>query len=321
MKMHNNTYAQLKLSKKTINIFLVFFYKNIFLKKIEINILKLSLVNIITMSDDDYFSGGDDNINSDDSDNEQEVRRPPKIIIKPSIIANKGKISGEEPLDDADLEENESIDSDDDMVGGKDSESELDEGEIVNDDDDDDSIDVDDEESEDEEGEEGETNVKKDAKKLSNKKVDKPKKVPLLIEDNDEDEDDEYDDNYLQKFDNDIMRNYINDYHPECLNHNYDEITKLTAVTRNTDGIIVDPLHKTIPYLTKYERARILGQRAKQIETGAKPLVKVPENIIDGYIIAELELREKKIPFIIRRPIPGGGCEYWNLRDLEIIAF
>ena len=73
--------------------------------------------------------------------------------------------------------------------------------------------------------------------------------------------------------------------------------------------------------MTKYEKARILGQRAKQIETGSKPFLNVPENIIDGYIIAELELKEKKIPFIIRRPIPGGGFEYWHLRDLEIISF
>jgi DNA-directed RNA polymerase I, II, and III subunit RPABC2 len=126
---------------------------------------------------------------------------------------------------------------------------------------------------------------------------------------------------YLDSIDNDIIKNYVNEFHPECLNHNYDEISKLSIVVRNSDNIIVDPLHRTIPYLTKYERARILGQRAKQIETGAKPLVKIPENIVDSYIIAELELREKKIPFIIRRPIPGGACEYWNLRDLEVIAF
>ena len=48
---------------------------------------------------------------------------------------------------------------------------------------------------------------------------------------------------------------------------------------------------------------------------------KVPENVIDGYIIAELELQQKKIPFIIRRPIPGGGSEYWKIGDLENIAF
>jgi len=32
-------------------------------------------------------------------------------------------------------------------------------------------------------------------------------------------------------------------------------------------------------------------------------------------------LKEKKIPFVIKRPIPSGGCEYWNLKDLEVIAF
>ena len=95
----------------------------------------------------------------------------------------------------------------------------------------------------------------------------------------------------------------------------------MSNVVRDDNGIIVDPLHKTIPFLTKYERARVLGQRAKQIETGSKPLVKVPENIIDGYLIAEIELEQKKIPFIIRRPLPNGGSEYWRLSDLQIIAF
>ena len=148
----------------------------------------------------------------------------------------------------------------------------------------------------------------------------KPKKTQLIAE-NDDDDDDDDDDNYLQKFDNEISKNYIEEFHPECLNHNYEEVAKLSIVVKNSDGIIIDPLHKTIPYLTKYEKARILGQRAKQIETGSRPYVKVPENIVDGYIIAELELKEKKIPFIIRRPIPGGAFEYWNLKDLEIVQF
>ena len=95
----------------------------------------------------------------------------------------------------------------------------------------------------------------------------------------------------------------------------------MTTVVRDSNNIIIDPLHKTIPFLTKYERARILGQRAKQIETGARPFVNIPENVIDSYIIAELELQQKRIPFIIRRPIPGGACEYWNLKDLEVILF
>jgi len=142
------------------------------------------------------------------------------------------------------------------------------------------------------------------------------KKNNLFIEDDAEEEDD---DNYLQKFDEEINKNYIHDFHPECLIHNSDEITKLSIVMRNADHIIVDPLHKTLPFLTKYEKARVLGQRAKQIENGSAPFVKVPEHVIDGYTIANLELNQKKIPFIIRRPIPGGAFEYWNLKDLECL--
>ena len=73
--------------------------------------------------------------------------------------------------------------------------------------------------------------------------------------------------------------------------------------------------------MTKYERTRILGQRAKQINSGATAFVKVPENVLDGYLVAEMELAQKRIPFIVRRPTPGGGCEYWNLKDLEIVSF
>jgi DNA-directed RNA polymerase I, II, and III subunit RPABC2 len=142
------------------------------------------------------------------------------------------------------------------------------------------------------------------------------KKNTLFIEDNEEEEDD---DNYLQKFDEEINKNYIHDFHPECLIHNSDEIAKLSIVMRNADHIIVDPLHKTLPFLTKYEKARVLGQRAKQIENGSAPFVNVPEQVIDGYTIAVLELKQKKIPFIIRRPIPGGAFEYWNLKDLECL--
>jgi DNA-directed RNA polymerase I, II, and III subunit RPABC2 len=95
----------------------------------------------------------------------------------------------------------------------------------------------------------------------------------------------------------------------------------MSLVTRDNHNIIIDALHKTIPTLTKYEKARILGQRASQIESGAKPLVSVPEHIVEGYLIAELELKQKRIPFIIRRPIPDGSFEYWHVRDLENIAF
>jgi len=140
-------------------------------------------------------------------------------------------------------------------------------------------------------------------------------------EESEESDEDLEDEEYLQKFNSELNKNYIMEYHPECAINNYDEIIALTNVIRDSDNNIIDDLHKTLPYLTKYERARILGQRAKQINSGAKVFVKVPENVIDGYVIAQIELEQKRIPFIIRRPIPGGGCEYWNLKDLEMIGF
>jgi DNA-directed RNA polymerase subunit K/omega len=62
---------------------------------------------------------------------------------------------------------------------------------------------------------------------------------------------------------------------------------------------------------------RILGQRAKQLDSGAKAFVNIPLNVIDGYFIAILELEQNKLPFIIQRPLPNGGVEYWNVSDLE----
>ena len=138
---------------------------------------------------------------------------------------------------------------------------------------------------------------------------------------NESDSDSDEEESYLQKFNAELNKNYILDFHPECMINNYDEIAAMTNVVRDNNNNVIDDLHRTIPYLTKYEKARVLGQRAKQINSGAKVFVKVPDNVIDGYLIAELELAQKRVPFIIRRPISGGGCEYWNLKDLEIIGF
>jgi DNA-directed RNA polymerase I, II, and III subunit RPABC2 len=144
-------------------------------------------------------------------------------------------------------------------------------------------------------------------------------------EDEGEEGSDEYDsddddmDKKLKKFDSEVRDEYLANFHPECMMQNYDEIYNLARVVRNDRGIIVDELHKTLPLLTKYERTRVLGQRAKQINDGAMPFVKVPEGVIDGYLIALKELEEKKIPFIIRRPLPNRGSEYWHLEDLQII--
>ena len=139
-------------------------------------------------------------------------------------------------------------------------------------------------------------------------------------ENDENDENDEDDDDILQKFDNETKKMYIASHHPECLSFNHEETDTLSRVVRDENGRIIDPYHKTLPFLTKYEKTRILGIRTKQLNEGAKPYIDVNPTIIDGYIIAQLELEHKRLPFIIRRPIPNGGSELWKLQDLEIIC-
>ena len=80
--------------------------------------------------------------------------------------------------------------------------------------------------------------------------------IDNLSDDEDEDED------YLQKIDDDLHNHFLQSFHPELLQHNYEEVAALTKVTRNTDGVIIDPLHRTLPFITRYERGKILGERA-----------------------------------------------------------
>tara|TARA_B100001287_G_C22660590_1_gene520129 strand:+ start:97 stop:747 length:651 start_codon:yes stop_codon:yes gene_type:complete len=140
--------------------------------------------------------------------------------------------------------------------------------------------------------------------------------------DDDDDYDDDDDDDYegkFQKFENLNIDNYINQNYLHLKENNIEEIKVLSKVIRDKDNNIIDDLHKTLPILTKYEKARIIGVRASQINSGAKILVKTHKSTFDGYIIAEQELYENKIPFIIKRPLPTGKCEYWKIQDLEII--
>ena len=136
----------------------------------------------------------------------------------------------------------------------------------------------------------------------------------------DDDDDDELNENYLQKLDHDVKQNIISDFHPELNTHSMEEVEASCTLIRDDKGIIIDPLHRTLPFVTRYEKARVIGERAKQINSGAKPFIEIDQSMIDGYLIALKEFESKKIPFIIRRPLPNGNSEYWRLSDMEIIA-
>ena len=125
----------------------------------------------------------------------------------------------------------------------------------------------------------------------------------------------------LKKLEDGVNKDYLLEIHTELKQLNHIELEAFSRIVRDKNGNIIDELHKTIPFLTKYEKTKILGLRTKQINQGSAIFVEAPKDMIEGYNIALLELEQKKIPFIIQRPMPNGGSEYWKVSDLEIIEY
>lgn len=103
-------------------------------------------------------------------------------------------------------------------------------------------------------------------------------------------------------------------------------------IIKGTLKKIKDNIRITSPYLTKYEKARIIGTRALQISMNAPLTIPIEtsndminsKNEYDNYlnndplVIAEKELYNKSIPFILRRYLPNGSYEDWRLDELII---
>jgi DNA-directed RNA polymerases I, II, and III subunit RPABC2 len=90
-----------------------------------------------------------------------------------------------------------------------------------------------------------------------------------------------------------------------------EDVVKNADVPRMTD-----------PYYTKYEYTTLLACRAQQIADGAPPLVSIEEfNTSDPKLvwkIAEREILERKLPYIVRRKLPDGKIEFWSVAELEL---
>lgn len=96
----------------------------------------------------------------------------------------------------------------------------------------------------------------------------------------------------------------------------------MVAEGSGADGMVVStgtaPSERiTTRYLTKYERARVLGTRALQISMNAPVMVDL-DGETDPLRIAEKELRERKIPIIVRRYLPDGSHEDWSIDELIV---
>jgi DNA-directed RNA polymerase I, II, and III subunit RPABC2 len=75
--------------------------------------------------------------------------------------------------------------------------------------------------------------------------------------------------------------------------------------------------NRTRPVITSYERSLLIGKRATQIAYGAQPLVEVKPGM-NEIAIAESELEQRRLPFIIKR-ILGDHVEYWKPADMLLL--
>ena len=106
-------------------------------------------------------------------------------------------------------------------------------------------------------------------------------------------------------------------FHPECiLDYEEDEQASIPLRTTLSEG---DPLHRSRPFLSIFEKTKILGFRTNQLAQGARPYIIVPEYITDVKDIAKLELEQRKLPIIVKRHMPDGSYEKFRLSDLLII--
>ena len=70
--------------------------------------------------------------------------------------------------------------------------------------------------------------------------------------------------------------------------------------------------------LTKYEKTKVIFERMQMITNGTLPYIPNPEKYNTIYEIVMEELKQKKIPFIIKRNI-NGRDEYLKLEDFIIL--
>jgi DNA-directed RNA polymerase I, II, and III subunit RPABC2 len=112
---------------------------------------------------------------------------------------------------------------------------------------------------------------------------------------------------------------FLMTHHPECRLPYREEILQVLPLESYPPSNLTGN-HKSVPYLTIFEKTKIIGFRANQLAHDARPLIDpVPPHITDVLDIARLELEQKRLPFILKRPMPDGTYEYWRLSDLMII--
>ena len=102
----------------------------------------------------------------------------------------------------------------------------------------------------------------------------------------------------------------------EAMQEDSNVVASGNVPTNGTAAAVPNEERVTTPYMTKYERARILGTRALQISMNAPVLVPIEAGETDPLQIAIKELSANKVPLIVRRYLPDGSYEDWQCQEL-----
>lgn len=145
--------------------------------------------------------------------------------------------------------------------------------------------------------------------KIKNNTIESNNDIDDEDNNNFEDEDSDYDKSDNEH--NNIIDDEEDDAELELVNLDYslidddDNIKEINKISR--------------PFLTKYEKVKLLATRTNQLARGAKPMIKNVDYNITPKELAKLELTEKVIPLIVLRPIPNGKPEKWKITEFKNI--
>lgn len=99
------------------------------------------------------------------------------------------------------------------------------------------------------------------------------------------------------------------------LNMSQKHTVEIISNTETYKNMLSKP-KKTKPYMSKFEFTKLLGIRSQQLSSGMPSTVQNISNFIHTKNIALQEIKEKKIPLIIRRTLPDGQTEDWKADEL-----
>ena len=120
--------------------------------------------------------------------------------------------------------------------------------------------------------------------------------------------DDEFEDDEVEEDEVDDSKDY-----EETERHGSSAVTEDFSTTL----LRLDAKKATSPIMTRYEKTMVIGVRAKQLQLGARSTVDIKDCACEVEI-AKKELREKKMPLLIKRVISPTQIEYWRLADLQV---